>query len=282
MNVSCDVIWDIMPLYTDGVCSEESKKIVDAHLAECEACRQRMESLSKDKEVETDFTPKLDPLKKIRKANAKKTTWVALAAIVVVVSLIVGWMAYRHVFNIVDAVWSDDGTSAFVIYDRAIGVELDDDQRSNFTMMEYTGLSGNRSEGFFLHWFGGSEVRYNWVFEGVYENGSWSPDGSKFVVNVDASFGDVHIIDRVNKGTFEIDYGVSVLIADTINSSPEQFGYGLPDEPEGYLEFLQWSEDSSAILLYYRFADTSGENQSGYCWYDYENNTVSGFLVSEQ
>ena len=40
MKLSCDVINDLLPLYHDEVCSEESKRIVEEHLKECENCRE--------------------------------------------------------------------------------------------------------------------------------------------------------------------------------------------------------------------------------------------------
>ena len=40
MKISCDVINDLLPLYHDEVCSEESKRIVEEHLKECENCRE--------------------------------------------------------------------------------------------------------------------------------------------------------------------------------------------------------------------------------------------------
>lgn len=40
MKISCEVINDLLPLYHDEVCSEESKRIVEEHLKECENCRE--------------------------------------------------------------------------------------------------------------------------------------------------------------------------------------------------------------------------------------------------
>lgn len=42
MKYDCAVIQDLLPLYIDGVCSEESRKIIDEHLPECTACRQML------------------------------------------------------------------------------------------------------------------------------------------------------------------------------------------------------------------------------------------------
>ena len=38
--MNCNVIKDLLPLYVDGCCSEESEKIVTEHLALCESCRR--------------------------------------------------------------------------------------------------------------------------------------------------------------------------------------------------------------------------------------------------
>lgn len=45
MKLSCKVITDLLPLYYDGVCSEETKTIVEEHLKECEACRNIVEKM---------------------------------------------------------------------------------------------------------------------------------------------------------------------------------------------------------------------------------------------
>lgn len=40
MEQNCEIAQDLLPLYADGVCSEPSKNLVEAHLAGCPACRQ--------------------------------------------------------------------------------------------------------------------------------------------------------------------------------------------------------------------------------------------------
>lgn len=39
MKLSCEVVQDLLPLYCDGVCSQESRQAVEAHLEGCEKCR---------------------------------------------------------------------------------------------------------------------------------------------------------------------------------------------------------------------------------------------------
>jgi len=45
MRINCGIVSDLLPLYVDGICSDESKALVEAHLAECEACRSRRENM---------------------------------------------------------------------------------------------------------------------------------------------------------------------------------------------------------------------------------------------
>ncbi|MBQ8597401.1 MAG: zf-HC2 domain-containing protein [Lachnospiraceae bacterium] len=42
-NISCDVILDLLPLYEDGCCSEQSQKLVEEHLKECADCKKKVQ-----------------------------------------------------------------------------------------------------------------------------------------------------------------------------------------------------------------------------------------------
>ena len=51
MKYECDMIEDLLPLYSDGACSASSSKAVEEHIAECSKCRQLLEQL---KDVSVD------------------------------------------------------------------------------------------------------------------------------------------------------------------------------------------------------------------------------------
>ena len=38
--MNCNVIRDLLPLYVDGCCSQESTELITEHIAHCEACRR--------------------------------------------------------------------------------------------------------------------------------------------------------------------------------------------------------------------------------------------------
>ncbi len=46
MNISCDVICDLLPLYAENMLSEASRSLVDEHISKCESCRSRLASMN--------------------------------------------------------------------------------------------------------------------------------------------------------------------------------------------------------------------------------------------
>ena len=46
MKLNCKVIEDLLALYTDNVCSDESRKLVEEHLRECEKCRVLLDNMA--------------------------------------------------------------------------------------------------------------------------------------------------------------------------------------------------------------------------------------------
>ena len=44
-KISCHIIQDILPLYVDGIVSEDTKEMVEEHLWECESCRKEAEHM---------------------------------------------------------------------------------------------------------------------------------------------------------------------------------------------------------------------------------------------
>lgn len=45
MNISCEIIKDLLPLYHDGICSSDSKKMIEEHLAHCDSCRAELQAI---------------------------------------------------------------------------------------------------------------------------------------------------------------------------------------------------------------------------------------------
>lgn len=45
MKFDCDIIQDLLPLYTDDVCSTKSREIVEEHILECSKCKEQLSAL---------------------------------------------------------------------------------------------------------------------------------------------------------------------------------------------------------------------------------------------
>ena len=87
MSKQCKIIEDMLPLYHDGVCSEESRQMVEAHLSECEECRKLLAQIdddiifpAKDEDVEV--------LKGISKAVRRGKNKALLAGILISLAVI--------------------------------------------------------------------------------------------------------------------------------------------------------------------------------------------------
>lgn len=55
--MNCDVVKDLIPLYIDGCCSEESSAAVREHLAHCQTCKHLAEEMSAEFEVPPTAQP---------------------------------------------------------------------------------------------------------------------------------------------------------------------------------------------------------------------------------
>lgn len=94
MKYPCGVIRDILPLYKDEVCSEESRGAVEEHLSECKDCSEYYERLSEDREKIPNpeiEDHKADSLRAVRKRIRRSVTAaMILAAAILVVCMMLG------------------------------------------------------------------------------------------------------------------------------------------------------------------------------------------------
>ncbi len=64
-RLSCDVTRDLMAVYLDGACSEDSRRLVEDHMESCESCRHFLAILQADTN-EKESSLQIDFMKKIR------------------------------------------------------------------------------------------------------------------------------------------------------------------------------------------------------------------------
>lgn len=88
-KTECQIVQDLLLGYVDDVLNVESKKLVEAHLSECEICQNKLKEINADiKENENNEKKQIDYLKKIRRKNRRKAVLIALGIILCILVLI--------------------------------------------------------------------------------------------------------------------------------------------------------------------------------------------------
>lgn len=97
MKVNCGIVEDLLPLYADNVCSEQSRQAVEAHLQECGKCRKLMEiaGIVPVIRMEPD-RPAADRAVKRGFRKIRLRWWVSILLVIVLIPLAgLGWNQCR-------------------------------------------------------------------------------------------------------------------------------------------------------------------------------------------
>lgn len=76
MKFSCSIVNDLLPLYLEDICSEDSKVALEEHLQDCSACREKLarmknsEIIPQSKKQESKF-PIVDYARKVKRHRAR-------------------------------------------------------------------------------------------------------------------------------------------------------------------------------------------------------------------
>lgn len=112
MKYPCAIINDLLPLYADGVCSEESRQAVMEHLKDCACCRKEYEKMEQyaaqtrnhyPSEVKSTAFIGTDSLVKVHRELLFKRILTAAVAALLVIGLVAGSGIYmkNHVHSVV-------------------------------------------------------------------------------------------------------------------------------------------------------------------------------------
>ncbi len=89
---SCDMIQDLLALYHDGICSEDSRAAVEQHLAECERCRETIKLLG-DTELENRIAEQTGTvIKNHKKKQRRKIIVIIAVAVTVLLAVVFFWV----------------------------------------------------------------------------------------------------------------------------------------------------------------------------------------------
>ncbi|MBQ8523191.1 MAG: zf-HC2 domain-containing protein [Clostridia bacterium] len=96
--MNCEIIKDLLPLYADEACSDESAKAVEEHISHCNSCRAELESMGAKLPEKTDeaairtITEKTRGRIGLLKASVLQTVCMLMAF------LIITWGVYKEAY----------------------------------------------------------------------------------------------------------------------------------------------------------------------------------------
>lgn len=107
MRTDCDIIRDLLPLYSDKVCSESSRRLVEEHCAECEECSEQLLAMSAELPREEKAGGAKNPLKKTKRHYLKLAVLTAAVAVpLAVVICIFGAISINENYHSGSISWS--------------------------------------------------------------------------------------------------------------------------------------------------------------------------------
>ncbi len=105
MQISCEIIKDILPLYYDNACSEETKEMVKEHLIDCPDCREYLNEISETiaikpegKEAKEEVVKK-NFLKKIKKKLFRKKVIVGFVSAMLGIAVVISAYSYMVMYE---------------------------------------------------------------------------------------------------------------------------------------------------------------------------------------
>ena len=260
--IPCNVIHDLLPLYAENLVSDESRQLIEEHLAICEDCRTML------RRMQTGVTTATPPdneefqtvLRSHKKKNNRKTLFLTLSAIVLGLALCLAYLWYRGVFHIAERQTSPNGTTTTTVYN------------CDFARYGRFPVSG----GFTLidkGYFNGSTTYQYARFQGLW----WSVNGNYQVVSM---YTDEGLWLSLTDYTRNIGANLDAHI-DTALYNDDFFREVIYNEATGQREiefqFVQWSlKDEPNMLIYFTYTDSQNQFHEGYFWYNYETGNVSG------
>lgn len=111
-KISCSIAKDLLPLYIEGILSEETAQVVGMHLQTCESCKKDFEIMRQ--EFVFPSAPKIQEenekiLKELKRQLKIKRILTGVVAVFVTIAVIIsGYMVYTNVGEVYDFFTEDN------------------------------------------------------------------------------------------------------------------------------------------------------------------------------
>lgn len=137
-KISCSIAKDLLPLYIEGILSEETAQVVGMHLQTCESCKKDFEIMRQ--EFVFPSAPKIQEenekiLKELKRQLKIKRILTGVVAVFVTIAVIIsGYMVYTNVGAVYDFFTEDNMVVLRDIHtgDKWEPVEVDGEEYLNY------------------------------------------------------------------------------------------------------------------------------------------------------
>lgn len=92
MKITCNIIEDFLPLYAEGLTSDDTELLIAEHLKTCTKCRKQLELMQRPKEIPIDTN--MEPFRKVEQKLFNKRVQIIASTIVFVLAIVIIAVAY--------------------------------------------------------------------------------------------------------------------------------------------------------------------------------------------
>ena len=142
MKITCDVIEDLLPLYAEGLASDDSRILVEEHLKTCIDCKRQLNAIQEPKQIPIDTN--IEPLKKVERKLFRKRIQIIAITVILVLTIVIISMAYLtspeylpYSNDIVSLTSYEDGKVIITFNDEVTGYDINRYAAKNNTGYEY-------------------------------------------------------------------------------------------------------------------------------------------------
>ena len=146
MNISCDIIKDVLPLYAEDLASQATRELVEEHLCSCEGCTKELEGLRKPAKVPVEIA--IDSLKRVGDSIRRRRILAVMAAFLFIATVLIGGalMLDATIYLSAEDAVKDiyvEGDSVKIIWNdylTGVGNMSNPDDQNNFGVIAVTNL----------------------------------------------------------------------------------------------------------------------------------------------
>lgn len=126
MDVSCDIIRDVLPLYAEDLVSDATREMVDEHLCSCDGCMKQLGILKKAAQLPLEVNT--TALKRVEHTIRRRKILSVVTAVLTLLTVLFAAVAWLNVTvyleaedAVIDVEPQEDGSLKYTVYDYVMG-----------------------------------------------------------------------------------------------------------------------------------------------------------------